>query len=161
MRYIRRRAVDAFHAQWSIDEILRSIYLDLKINVDDWRAIDFSSLQPMEFIECEYDGFCREIDYCISEVLIAGGDPAIIRDYNSLKDRVKYIRRRAVAELHGTQIRADTKIMADAEMIADTKIMAEAKMMADAQIIVDAKMIAEAKMIADAEIKAEPKMMAD
>ena len=54
-------------------EILRCSYLKIKDNVNEWGAIDFSSLQSMKFIECKYDGFCREIDQCILGVLLARG----------------------------------------------------------------------------------------
>ena len=36
----------------------------------------------MKFIECKYDGFCREIDQCILRVLLARGDPEFIWDLN-------------------------------------------------------------------------------
>ena len=37
-------------------EILRCNYLKLKDNINKWGAIDFSSVQSMEFINNKYDG---------------------------------------------------------------------------------------------------------
>ena len=85
----------------SATEILRSKYLKLKDKINEWGAIDSTSFQSMEFFEHNYDRFCREIDQCIS------GDPVIIGDLNSLKDRLRNIRRRAVVAFQDAQIGAD------------------------------------------------------
>lgn len=49
------------------------------------------------------------IDQCIPVVLLARGDPVIIGDLNSLKNRLRSIRRRAVAAFQDAQIRADSE----------------------------------------------------
>ena len=78
-------------------------YLKLKDNVIKWGAIDFNPLQSMEFIDNKYDGFCMDIDQCILGFLLARGDPATIRDLNSLKERLRIIRRQAVAAIQDAQ----------------------------------------------------------
>ena len=84
-------------------EILR--YLRIKDDVEEWGAIDFNSLQPLEFIENNYGRLCREIDQCISWLLLARGDPSIIGYLISIKNRLKSIRRRALAVIHDDQDR--------------------------------------------------------
>ena len=54
-------------------ELLRCSYLKLKDNVNKWGATNFNPLQSMEFIDSKYDGFCRDIDQCISGFLLLGG----------------------------------------------------------------------------------------
>ena len=51
----------------------------------------------MQFNDSKYDGFCRDIDQCIEGFLLNRGDPVFIGELNSLKDRLKIMKRQAVA----------------------------------------------------------------
>jgi len=42
-------------------ELLRCKYLKLKDNINELGAIDFTLVQSMQYIDSNYDGFCKDI----------------------------------------------------------------------------------------------------
>ena len=62
----------------SIDMRLRNKYTRIKVNFFECGEISTNSLKSLYVIDSKHSLFCTEIEQCISEVLLARGDYALI-----------------------------------------------------------------------------------
>jgi len=79
----------------SIDGRMRNEYTRIKISVFEWGEIATNTVQPLHIIDSKYNEYCTEIEQCISKILLARGDYALIGELGSIKDRLSVMRREA------------------------------------------------------------------
>ena len=79
----------------SIDGRMRNEYTRIKISVFEWGEIATNTVQPLHIIDSKYNEYCTEIEQCISKILLARGDYALIGEFGSIKDRLSVMRREA------------------------------------------------------------------
>ena len=79
----------------SIDLRMKNEYTRIKVAVFEWGEIVNNTVQPLHIIDSKYNVFCTEIEQCISEILLARGDYALIGEFGSIKDRLSAVRKEA------------------------------------------------------------------